>query len=46
MSAQQDPLARLRALAEAPLSSHPDVLEEVGDALAEALDEVGRLEEG
>ncbi len=42
--APDEPIGRLRALEEAPLEEHPDVLEEVGDAIAAELDEVGRLE--
>ncbi|MFO8076474.1 MAG: hypothetical protein ACQETV_05455 [Actinomycetota bacterium] len=37
-------MGRLRALEQAPLDEHPDVLEEVGDAIAAELDEVGRLD--
>ena len=37
-------IGRLRALEEAPLEEHPDVLEEVGDAIAAELDEAGRLD--
>jgi len=37
-------MGRLKALEQAPLEEHPDVLEEVGDAIAAELDEVGRLD--
>ena len=36
---------RIKALDEQPLSAHPDVLDEVHQALVEELEQVGRLDE-